>query len=457
MTELDDLRQRCSTHLDWQIPQCLMYQSYYDGQPAILALLDTEERQVFRRFLDESQANWCSLVANSVAERLQVVAFQWGASSDTAWAIWQANGMDADAELVQTDALVTGRGFVFVQPDDTNPSGVAITAESPLEATVLYKPGNRRQAIAGYKRYLDPKGAVTDILITPDVIATWQPDADAPVIESNPAGTIGMVEIRPQPRTQGAPRSELDPAIPIQDRIHTTIFNRLVASDFGAFRQIWATGVKLARQLVTVTAADGTTQTQEVAVKPWDIGANRLLTNENPDGRFGAFPGDPLLGYMAAVEQDIEALAAITQTPPYYLHGKMVNLSADAIRAAEAGLVAKTRRRMLHIGEGWETVIRLALGMVGDPGAANVEGQVLWADPETRSIAQLADSLIKMASLGIPQEVLWQRWGATPAEVDAWKKMQAANPVPARPPVPPQQPMPMPSDQTDQTDQTASA
>ena len=145
----------------------------------------------------------------------------------------------------------------------------------------------------------------------------------------------------------------------------------------------------------TLTSADGSTT--EVVVKPFDIGANRLLANENPDGRFGAFPGDTLSGYLDAVREDIEALASITQTPPYYFVGRLVNLSADAIRAAEAGLVAKVRRRMLHIGEAWEDVTRLALTLIGDPGAANMQGQVLWADPETRSVAQLADALVKMA------------------------------------------------------------
>ena len=433
MTYLDDMRQACSRQLDWQRPQGVLYQSYYDGEPAIIALLNTDERRVFKQFLDESQANWCSLVVDAVAERLQVVAFQWGASSDTAWSIWQANGMDADAEMVQTDALVTGTGYVLVQPDDSNPVGVSITPESPFEVTVLYQPGTARRVVqAGFKRFESPDGKRTEILMLPDVIATWAPNAGDPDVTTNPAGQIGLIEIRPQPRTMGAPRSELDNCIPIQDRIHTTIFNRLVATDFGAFRQIWATGVKLARQIVT--SDDGSTT--EVVVKPWDIGANRLLTNENPDGRFGAFPGDTLGGYLSCIEADIEALAAITKTPPYYLHGKMVNLSADAIKAAEAGLVAKVRRRMLHIGEAWESVVRLALSLVGDPGAANMEGQALWADPETRSIAQLADALTKFQSIGVPQEILWQRLGATPAEIDAWKKMQAANPVPARATVP---------------------
>ncbi len=31
----------------------------------------------------------------------------------------------------------------------------------------------------------------------------------------------------------------------------------------------------------------------------------------------------------------------------------------------------------------------------------------------------------------MPQDVLWQRMGATPAEIDAWHKIVAANPVPA--------------------------
>jgi hypothetical protein len=452
---LDQMRAACSAQLDWQVPQVALYLAYYEGESNIIALLDTEERQVFRRFLDESQANWCELVANAVAERMQVVGFEWGESSDAAWAIWQANQMDADAELVQTDAIVTGRGYVLVQPDEDNPSGVSITAESPLEATVLYAPGNRRQRIAGYKRFADPiTDKRTEVLILPDTIATWLPNQADPNLAPNPAGAVGMIEVTPQPRTMGPPRSELDPAIPIVDRIHTTIFNRLVASDFGAFRQIWATGVKLARQVVTTTNPDGTTADSTVVVKPWNVGANQLLVNEDPAGRFGVFPGDPLAGYLGAVEQDIESLASITQTPAYYFgHNRLVNLAADAIQALDAGLVAKIRRRMLHVGEAWETAMRLALGLVGDPGSANVAGEVLWADPETRSMAQLADALTKIATLGVPREVLWARWGATPQEIDSWQAMLAAGaptvtPPPAAPAPPPPQPEPaVPADQ----------
>ena len=441
---LDAIRKAGSVQLDWQVPRAEVYLAYYEGGAGVIALLDTAERQTFRKFLDESVENWCLLVVNAVAERLSVAGWRFGASSDAAQSIWQANHMNADHKMCQRDALVTGGGYVLVQPDDTNPSGVSITAESPLECTVIYQPGNRRKRLAGYKRFHDPiTQQVTEIVMTPDTIATWLPNAAEPDVIANPAGEVGLFEIVPQPRTT-APggASELDPCIPIQDRIHTTLFNRCVAADFGAWRQIWATGVKLARQIIT--SEDGTEST--IAVKPWDTAANRLLVNEDPNGKFGAFPGDPLTGYLASVQQDIESLASITQTPAYYFPtAKLVNLSADAIKAAEAGLVCKISDRAEFIGETWTDVMRLALGLIGDAGATMTDAEVIWKDFETRSQAQLADALTKLATIGIPQEALWALFGATPQQIADWKAMRAAEPPPPAPVIVAPQPAPQPA------------
>ena len=157
--------------------------------------------------------------------------------------------------------------------------------------------------------------------------------------------------------------------------------------------------------------------------KPFDIGANRLLTNENPDGRFGSFQESTLRGYLESVEQDVQQLAAISQTPPHYLLGSMINLSADAIKASEAGLVAKVGRRSRHLGEGWEEAVRVALGIVGNQATADLSAEVVWQDPETRSEAQRVDALVKMATLGVPRRVLWEKWGTTPQEIDRWMEL----------------------------------
>ncbi len=443
MALIDDLRLAGENKLDHQAGRARSLQDYYEEE-GIVALLDTEERQTFRTFLQEAGANWCELVVNAVAERLQVVGFRFGdeEASEAAWTIWQANQMDADSELVQTDALVTGSSFLLVQPDDANATGVSITVESPLQACVIYEPGNRRKRVAGYKRFPEEPGDYArqiEVLITAEEIITWYPDArGGPEIEANPAGTVSLIELIPQPRTVGWPRSELHPVIPIQDRIQTTLFNRMVATDYGAFRQVWATGIKIAREVIRT---DDGGETVKVS-RPFDVGANRLLTNESPEGRFGSFPESTLSGYLSAVEQDITMMAAITQTPAHYLTGTLVNLSADAIKAAETGLVSKVRRRSLHLGEGYEEAARLALQLVGNPAATDTSAEVIWADFETRSEGQRVDALVKMATLGVPRKVLWEKWGASPKEIARWTELAEAEPDPA--PAPPAPPVPAP-------------
>jgi hypothetical protein len=368
--ELRDWREAGEHALDDQASRVDVYRRYYRGDFDMPVMLDTAERQAFRRYLQQSEANWCSLVINAVAERLQITGFRFGGSSEAAWDIWQANGMDADAELAQTEGLVSGVCPVLVQQSDRNPTGVEITLESPDQAVVLYAPGTQRIRQAAYKRWENGGGSRTEVVMLPDVIATWHPNEGEPEVAANPTGEVSMVELIPNPQIGAAPLSELRPAVAIQDRINTTIFNRLVASDYGAFRQVWATGVKLMRETIGQDEATGEPIVKPVA--PYDVGANRLLVNENPNGRFGSFPEATLAGYLAAVEQDIQQLAAITQTPPHYLLGQMINISADAIKAAEAGLVSKVRRRALHLGEAWEEIMRLALGIIGDPAATEV-------------------------------------------------------------------------------------
>jgi hypothetical protein len=471
ITELNQLREAALAKLTFQAGRAQIFQSYYDNEAGIIALLDTEERRTFKTFLAEASANWCELVVNAVAERLQVTGFNFGADDDSelAWSIWQANQLDAYAALVQIDALVMSSSFVLVQPDDDNPAGVCISVESPMQATVLYEPGNPRKRIAGYKRYgLDyqyPQAVAlaaqqpsnVEVLFTEDEIVTWNPGVsrDTPQIDPNPAGVVGLIEVIPQPRSLLPPRSELHSAMSIQDRINTTIFNKLVATDYGAFRQIWATGIRVAASVLRQPNPDGST-TPVPVTRPFDVGANRLLTNENPDGKFGSFPESTLAGYLSSIEQDMLQLGAITQTPAHYFQlTRMVNLAADAIRAAEAGLIAKCKLRQLYIGEAYEEAMRVALGLVGSPAATYTNAEVIWADPATASEATRADALTKMAALGVPREVIWAKWGASPQEIEQWKAAaDAAPPAPAPaapPPTPAPEPQPVPDSEPGDT------
>src|SRR5690606_27622457 len=143
----------------------------------------------------------------------------------------------------------------------------------------------------------------------------------------------------------------------------------------------------------------------------------------NDSAKFGTLDETPLDGYLDAVTSDIKQLAAVSQTPPHYLLGDMVNLSAEALAAAEAALTRSVKEMQRPLGESWELVLALAGAILGreyDPTA-----QVTWDDFESRSFSQIVDALGKAAQmLGIPVRALWSRIpGVTDADVESWADM----------------------------------
>jgi hypothetical protein len=423
--------------------------AYYAGEH-VLPKAPKNAAEAYRRLLQTARTNWCRLIVDAVAERLSVTGFRFGdteTGDEQAWLMWQANSMDADHELAHNDALVCGSTFVMVWPDDSSPVGVRISIEHPLQTTVAYEPGDRRQRIAALKTYVDPIGGIRDAwLCTPGAWWRWQRKATAAEMFSgwtgrdemadsgtwqltdsgpNPMGDVPVVELRPWPRTLGPGWSEIDGGvINVQDRINVTILNRMMATEYAAFRQKYATGLVLPQLRDPATGQPVLDDAGNPrAVQPFDVAVDRLWISENPEAKFGEFSESDLTGYIKAVEADVQHLAAITHTPPHYLLGQIVNASGDALKAAEAGLVAKVRFRAAHLGESWEAVIRLAFAAIGDERAVDFQAETMWADFETRSEAEHVDALVKLSTIGVPREVLWEKAGASPQEVRRWRVM----------------------------------
>lgn len=89
--------------------------------------------------------------------------------------------------------------------------------------------------------------------------------------------------------------------------------------------------------------------------------------------------------------------------------------------------------------------MRLAGRIAGIDHLAGAESmEVIWSDPESRTEAELADSLLKRKELGIPLEQLWEDAGYSPQQIARFKSMNAEvdlfGPVPdalTEPAVPP--------------------
>jgi hypothetical protein len=148
----------------------------------------------------------------------------------------------------------------------------------------------------------------------------------------------------------------------------------------------------------------------------------------NNPPRFGEFEQTDLTQFTHAVELLVQHVASESRTPYHYFmqHGGQPP-SGESLKSSETGLVAKAMRKQRLFGEGWEEVLSLAFRQVGQDDKAGIEdSETIWRDPESRTEAEHVDALVKMASLGVPHEILWERWGASPTEIARWKELIAA-------------------------------
>lgn len=159
-----------------------------------------------------------------------------------------------------------------------------------------------------------------------------------------------------------------------------------------------------------------------------------MFPNEN--AKAFEFSASDLENFLTAMDGLTRHLTAQTRTPPHYVSGQIVNASGDALKAAETGLVSKVRAKMDPFGEGHEETMRLAFRAIdpNDPRAEATDAETIWKDPESRSQAETVDAATKLATIGVPQEALWEYVGASPQQIDRWRGMEEAeallNPTP---------------------------
>ena len=426
VVDLDEALQHRQTGLE-------RYSRYYEGAQRLVFASD-KWRRAFGGLFTEFRDNWCALVVDAVEERLNVDGFRFGdQEGDTdAWKIWQANGLDADSQLAHTESLINGVSFALVwYGDDDIPE---ITIESPEQVIVAYEPGSRRARRAALKKWVDgdevfatlymrdflwkfqAKAASGSSAATTGWERREEPNESWPL--PNPLGVVPVIPIVNRPRllprhtTEGD--SEIADVIPLQDAVNKILLDMLVASEFGAFRQRWVTGLDIPTDPET-----------NLPIEPFKPAVDRLWISENPETKFGEFQQTDLLPYTRAAELFVQHIASQTRTPPHYFYLSGQFPSGESIKAAETGLVAKARRKMRHFGEAWESVMRLAFRLIGDERARFIGAETIWGDPESRTEGQHVDALLKLKSLGVPLQQLWEDAGFSPQQIARFASMRA--------------------------------
>src|SRR5690606_11127043 len=150
------------------------------------------------------------------------------------------------------------------------------------------------------------------------------------------------------------------PLIPIQDGIKQTGFDLRVAQTYGSFKVRTITG--MAPEMETDSdrkpglGPDGGPKGKPVMIPS----ASRFLVSPDTETRFGQLDETPLRDFLEAIEAGVRQTSVLSQTPPHYLLGSIVNLSAEALAAAEAALTRAVREYQYVLGESWELVLALS-------------------------------------------------------------------------------------------------
>lgn len=383
-----------------------MHNGHFDlpWMPRAVAL----EYQVLVR---RARSNWLCLVVKVLAQRMQVDGFRSSADREadaTAWARWQANGMDAAQGRVHRASLALGEAYCTVWPDAT---GARIAGESPLKMYGEPEMDDPRRLGLALKRWQGAQGQMGALY---DDAQAWMLRRDRTegwsIIGSPQPHHLGANPVTwfpNDPDLDGEIMSEILPLIPIQNRINETLLDRLMAQKFSAFRQRWVTGMAIPED------ENGN------QIEPFRSAIDRLLMAEDETTKFGEFSATDLGPYISAVADDVRQLAAISQVPPHFLLGDLANLSAEALIAAESGLKFRVQDKQDTLGESWEAVMRLAARADGDEaGATDMASQVIWRDTEARSQGALVDGLQKLKAMGVPLRFLLEEYGLTAGTID---------------------------------------
>ena len=351
--------------------------------------------------------------------------------------IWFRNRMQQRAGEIHKEALKNGDAYAIVWFDERGK--VTIYPHRAGSVTVEYdedSPGRIAWA-AKYWRTADRHTRLN--LFFPDRIERYvtkkefdaaMPDATefVPLVQSasfsssdkeertevrtlnNPFGIVPVFHFANNSDVGCFGQSELVPAIPIQDGLNKSILDMLVAMEFSAFRQRWASGIEIEYN----DAGD--------AIPPFKNGVDRLWLSSNPQTTFGEFNTTNLEQFLKVKDSFRVDMASVTGTPlHYFLQTTRSVASGESLKQNETRFLAKVRDRQTAFGQTWAELMSFALRLNGSP---DVDLITHWEDPAPMNQNDMLQNLLLKKRLGVSTEQALREAGYGGIDV---KKMRIEN------------------------------
>lgn len=419
---------------------------YYTGRQSLPLVIPSDAPREIREMARTARINLIRIVVESLVQSLYVDDLK--AVSDPAtvdgsvpdpaaadditlpaWTAWQANKLDARQSGLYRGVFEYGWGYGVVLPGDPLPVMRFVSAR---KMTALYADDGddwpelaleRRRQPGTYRLYF--RSGVAELGYNPDkkgfgILRVMDVPLDyVPVIRYVNVEDLDADD-EPEPHNlTGAGRDageclavagEVAPLMALQDQADISSFALKAAEWYTGFRQRWIVGW---------TPGSKAEKMKSAASQMWTF-------NDHPDDvRVGEFSETTLDGFLKSREALLKYGATLSQTPVHELVGELINLSAEALAAAEAGRDRKVSERKTALGESHEQMF----GVVGDLTGSPIpdDAEVVWRDTSARAFAAIVDGLGKIAQmLQVPPEELWGMIpGVTRQQIRAWKARRA--------------------------------
>lgn len=420
---------------------------YATGQQDLPLVVPRDAPAEVRELARIARINLIAIVVNSLVESLYVDNIRMSQrpgsqavpDSDALapiWAAWQANKLDRDQAGLYRAIFQYGYAYMVATPGDRGP---LLRPLSPRRLHAAYHPDEpefpemaiewRKGRNNSYRLYaLDDEGV-------PGIYTLgWDPDAKRfallssatlegltylPIVRYVPSADLDVDDEPMSLRATGSARNEtvavmtageVAPLMTLQDQTDVSSFALKSAEWYSAFRQRWIVG-----------------WTPENRGQKMATGSSQLWTFEDaPDDiRLGEFAETSLDGFLRSREAVLKYAATLSQTPVHELIGELVNLSAEALAAAEAGRDRKIELAKTSLGESHEQLAQVVGDMTGTDVPDDIE--IVWRDTSARAFGAIIDGLGKVAQmLQVPPQELWDRIpGATRQDVERWRAAAA--------------------------------
>ena len=393
------------------------------------------------RYRDFSD-NWCAIVADAPHERLEVTGIrlkdQDKGDADL-WNTWTDTDSDALSDLAFLDAINLKRSYALVWGDDDDKA--TITWEHPSQCVVEYDPETRERRY-GLKAWADDDNEYATLYTKDDIwkfqrprvrahlselelpaglwSGAWVLRGDSPNIP-NTLGKVPLVEIPNRPRLLGEPSSDIAGTLAMQHAINLLWAQLFAVSDEATIGQRVIIGAEMPK--MPILNSEGVV----IGERPLDLKKLRRdnilwVESDNAGAKIGEWAAAKLDVFTNVIEIAVGHIAAQTRTPAHYLliGGTIANVSGDAMKALETGLVKRTEEKTQHFGRAVRDVFELVALVESSPAKAQAvrRGKVLWKDVENRSDAQRADALQKKQAVGYPLRYLLELDGLPPQEIE---------------------------------------